>query len=89
VNGKAISGQKGTMLEGGSRVPMIASWPALHPSGAVNRDLLDFTDFFVTCAELAGAKLPAGVKLRRVTAFARSAQRTRRGTPAASGFMSS
>ncbi len=63
VNGKAISGQKGTMLEGGSRVPMIASWPGVTPAGAVNRDLLDFTDFFVTCAELAGAKLPAGVKL--------------------------
>lgn len=63
VNGKAISGQKGTMLEGGGRVPMIASWPGITPAGVVNRDLLDFTDFFVTCAELGGAKLPADVTL--------------------------
>jgi len=63
VNGKAISGQKATMLEGGSRVPMIASWPGVTPAGKVNRDLVDFTDFFTTCAELGGAKLPAGVTL--------------------------
>src|SRR5262249_55772306 len=63
VNGKAISGQKGTMLEGGSRVPMIVNWPGVTPAGAVSRDLLDFSDFFVTRADLGGAKLPAAVTL--------------------------
>jgi arylsulfatase A len=63
VDGKAISGQKGTMLEGGSRVPMVVSWPGNTPKGKVSKDLVDFSDFFVTCADLAGAELPAGVTL--------------------------
>src|SRR6185295_16224611 len=63
VDGKSISGQKATMLEGGSRVPLAAYWPGHTPAGKVNKDLTDFSDFFATVAELAGAKLPAGVKL--------------------------
>jgi arylsulfatase A len=63
INGRAISGQKGTMLEGGSRVPCLVSWPGTTPAGQVNRDLHDFSDFFVTFAELADAKLPTGVTL--------------------------
>jgi arylsulfatase A len=63
VNGRSISGKKGTMLEGGSRVPLVANWPGVTPAGKVNRDLIDFSDFFATFAELAGAKLPEGVKL--------------------------
>ncbi len=62
VDGRAISGMKGTMLEGGSRVPLIVNWPGTTPSGRVLKDLTDFTDFLPTFAELAGAKLP-GVKL--------------------------
>lgn len=63
VNGRAISGQKGSMLEGGSRVPLIAQWPGVTPAGKVNHDLTDFSDFFATLAELAGARLPEGVTL--------------------------
>jgi arylsulfatase A len=63
VNGRPISGQKGTMLEGGSRVPLVVNWPGRTPAGKVNRDLVDFSDFFATFAELAGAKLPEGVTL--------------------------
>lgn len=63
VNGKAISGQKASMLEGGSRVPMIVNWPGTTPAGKVNRDLTDFSDFFATFAELGDAKLPDGVTL--------------------------
>jgi arylsulfatase A len=63
VNGRSISGQKATMLEGGSRVPLIANWPGVTPKGKVNRDLIDFSDFFATFAELGGAPLPEGVKL--------------------------
>ncbi|HEY6166672.1 MAG TPA: sulfatase-like hydrolase/transferase [Verrucomicrobiae bacterium] len=58
VDGRAISGQKGTMLEGGSRVPLIVNWPGTTPAGKVLKDLTDFTDFLPTFAELAGAKLP-------------------------------
>ncbi|MCY2931689.1 MAG: sulfatase-like hydrolase/transferase, partial [Planctomycetota bacterium] len=63
VNGKAISGRKATMLEGGSRVPLIAAWPDVTPAGKVRGDMIDFSDFFATVAELGGAALPAGVTL--------------------------
>jgi arylsulfatase A len=63
VNGRSISGLKGTMLEGGSRVPLVVNWPGVTPAGKVNRDLVDFSDFFATFAELGGAPLPEGVTL--------------------------
>ena len=50
------------MLEGGSRVPFIASWPGVTPAGKVLDDIVSFADPYVTFAELAGAKLPEGVK---------------------------
>jgi arylsulfatase A len=67
VNGKAISGEKGSVLEGGSRVPLIASWPGTTPAGNTNNDLTDFSDFFATFADLAGAKAPEGVKIDGVS----------------------
>ncbi len=63
VNGRQVNGQKGTMLEGGSRVPLIANWPGTTPAGRTLNDLVDFSDFFGTFAELAGAPLPEGVVL--------------------------
>ncbi len=63
VDGKAISGRKGSMQEGGSRVPLIVNWPGTTPAGKVRPDLIDFSDFFSTVAELGGAKLPEGVTL--------------------------
>ena len=63
VDGKAISGMKATMLEGGSRVPLIVNWPGTTPAGKVNNDLTDFSDFFATFADLAGAELPTGVTI--------------------------
>jgi len=63
VNGRSISGSKASMLEGGSRVPLIANWPGTTPAGRVNKDLIDFSDFFASCAELGGAQLPPGVTL--------------------------
>lgn len=63
VNGRMLSGQKGTMLEGGAHVPFIASWKGVTPAGKVLKDLADFSDLHPTFAEVAGAKLPEGVKL--------------------------
>ena len=63
VRGKVISGAKGSMLEGGSLVPLIVNWPAKTPSGKVTQDLVDFSDFFPTFAEVTGAKLPEGVTI--------------------------
>lgn len=63
VDGKRISGRKSTMLEGGSRVPLIVNWPGVTPAGKVLKDLTDFSDFFATFTDLGGAELPQGVKL--------------------------
>jgi arylsulfatase A len=63
IGGRALSGQKGTMLEGGSRVPFIASWPGVTPAGRVHQDLVSFADLLPTFAEVGGAKLPEGVKI--------------------------
>jgi arylsulfatase A len=58
INGRKISGIKHTMLEGGALVPFILNWKGGAPGGRVVRDLVDFSDFLPTFAELAGAKLP-------------------------------
>lgn len=63
IGGRAIHGGKGSLFEGGSRVPLIASWKGTTPEGKVNKDLIDFSDFFPTFAELAGAKSPEGVAI--------------------------
>src|SRR6185295_18551473 len=62
VRGRMISGAKASMLEGGSRVPFIASWPGTTPAGKVLDDIISFADPYTTFAELAGAKIPDGVK---------------------------
>jgi len=58
IGARRLSGEKGSMLEGGALVPMIVSWPGTTPAGKVSQDLIDSTDFFPTFADLAGAKLP-------------------------------
>jgi arylsulfatase A len=59
IGGKRLSGQKGSMLEGGALVPMFVNWPGNTPAGKVSNELIDSTDFVPTFAELAGVKLPA------------------------------
>ncbi len=63
IGGRQINGAKGSMWEGGARVPLIANWKGTTPEGKVCKDMVDFSDFFVTFAELAGAKPPEGVVL--------------------------
>ena len=58
-NGKKVVGGKGTMSDTGTRVPLIASWPAgIQKPGRVVDDLVEFTDVFPTLCEVTGAKLP-------------------------------
>jgi len=59
IGGRALAGAKGSILEGGGRVPLIVSWPGTVPAGRVAADLMDSSDFLPTFAELAGAPLPA------------------------------
>lgn len=63
VDGKSLNGRKGTVLEGGSRVPLIVNWPGTTPVGRVSKDLIDISDFFSTFADLGGAELPERVTL--------------------------
>jgi arylsulfatase A len=61
IGGRPIHGAKGSVLEGGSRVPLIASWKGTTPEGKSLPDLVGFSDLFATFAELAGAKMPEGI----------------------------
>ncbi len=61
IHGRSVDGHKSQVNEGGSRVPLIANWKGVTPAGRVLKDLVDFSDFYATFAELAGAKLPAGL----------------------------
>ncbi|GDY21679.1 arylsulfatase [Verrucomicrobiota bacterium] len=67
IGGRMINGKKASMLEGGSRVPLIASWPGTTPAGKVSKDIVNFTDMLATFAELGGAKLPEGFKYDSVS----------------------
>jgi arylsulfatase A len=58
IGGKQLSGKKGTMLECGSLVPMIANWPGKIAPGKVTGTLMDASDLLPTFASLANAKLP-------------------------------
>jgi arylsulfatase len=52
-------GTKGTVREGGARVPAIAWWPGKIKAGSRNYDIVGSLDFMATFANLAGVKLPA------------------------------
>ena len=58
IGGRRLSGEKGSMLEGGSLVPLITYWPGVTPKGKVSDDLISSVDFVPTLAEIAGAVLP-------------------------------
>ncbi|MDZ4686193.1 MAG: sulfatase-like hydrolase/transferase [Planctomycetaceae bacterium] len=62
IGGRTLSGGKRDLLEGGVGVPLIANWKGTMPPGRVLRDLVDFTDLLPTFADVAGAKLPQGVR---------------------------
>ena len=63
IGGRRLSGQKGSMLEGGSLEPLIVYWPGVTPKGKVCDDLISSTDFLPTFAEIAGAALPKDIVL--------------------------
>ena len=63
IRGRQIHGAKGSMWEGGTRVPLIANWKGATPQGNVLQDMVDFSDFYATFAELAEAKPPQGATI--------------------------
>jgi arylsulfatase A len=62
IGGRMICGKKASMFEGGSRVPLIASWPGTTPAGKVSKDIVNFSDMLSTFVELAGGQLPRDFK---------------------------
>jgi arylsulfatase A len=79
IGGRMVNGKKASMLEGGSRVPYIASWPGVTPAGKVSKDIVSIADQLPTFAELSGAKLPEGVKIDGISLA--SQLRGEKGTP--------
>ncbi len=57
-----LRGYKRELYEGGLRQAAMARWPGVIPAGRVSDEPWAFWDFLPTAAELADAKLPAGLK---------------------------
>jgi len=53
-----LSGAKGSTMEGGMRVPMIARWPGRITAGSTCRELVTTMDLLPTFCSLTGAPLP-------------------------------
>jgi len=51
-------GTKGTVREGGNRVPAIAVWPGKIAAGSINHEIVGGLDLMATFASVAGIKLP-------------------------------
>ena len=58
-----LKGQKGSVDEGGHRVPAIFYWPGRITEGQVTEETAMTMDLFPTCAALAGVELPRHQKL--------------------------
>lgn len=56
-----LRGFKGSLYEGGIRVPMVARWPGKIPPGSVTNLISAFWDVMPTLAEITGTKAPAGI----------------------------
>ena len=60
-HGKRIQGGKGKLDDSGTRVPLILSWPGVVKPGTRTEALVDMSDFYATCVELAGQEIPDGL----------------------------
>ena len=60
--GGKLRGFKRDLYEGGLRQGALVRWPGKVPAGRVTDEPWAFWDFFPTAVELAGAKMPSGMK---------------------------
>ena len=58
-----FSGGKGSVLEGGIRVPAIVRWPQRIPAGSQSDLLVHFCDWLPTLANMTGVEVPSDLKL--------------------------
>ena len=59
----ALSGGKGSVTEGGFRVPMMFHWPAQIASGTIYQHPVTALDYYPTFSRLAGANVPQDQQL--------------------------
>ncbi|MEY3608264.1 MAG: hypothetical protein RLZZ447_1052, partial [Verrucomicrobiota bacterium] len=76
-----LRGFKGSVYEGGLRVPMIARLPGRIPGGRVNAQPGYFADWFPTLCEAAGLRAPAGLDGESLWPALTSGRATPRRTP--------
>jgi len=55
-----LRGEKGTLYEGGIRVPLIIRWPGVSAPGSLSRVPVSSIDLLPTIADIAGLPLPQG-----------------------------
>jgi len=58
-----FNGAKGSVYEGGIRVPMIIRWPAGLPAGRQVNEMVHFADWFPTLLTAVGIQTPSHLKL--------------------------
>lgn len=58
TSNRPLRGGKGTIYEGGTRVPAIIVWPGVIAPGAVSNAIFQSTDFHPTLLRMAGVPLP-------------------------------
>ena len=58
-----LAGYKGSLWEGGHRVPAVACWPGMIKAGTTTDQTVLGMDLFATMMSIAGAKPPADMKL--------------------------
>ncbi len=76
-----LRGYKGSVYEGGIRVPMIARLPGRIPAGSVNETPGFFADWFPTLCEAAGLKAPVGLDGQSLWTALTSGQKQERTKP--------
>jgi arylsulfatase A-like enzyme len=63
TNNAPLRDGKGTLYEGGTRVPLMVAWPGVVEGGAVSEDVVGHIDLYPTILEALGVPPPAQQKL--------------------------
>lgn len=58
LGGRIVRGGKALPVHAGTHVPLFARWRGQVPGGLVNSDLIEFSDFYATLADLTDQDLP-------------------------------